>query len=98
MTADEIPDPSRLTLTTRLNGEVLQHATTDLLIFTIPVLINYISRFTRLETGDVIVSGTPGGVGFKRDPQVFMKPGDRVEVEISGIGILANPVEAEPVT
>ena len=98
VTADEIPDPSRLTLTTRLNGEVLQHATTDLLIFTIPVLINYISRFTRLETGDVIVSGTPGGVGFKRDPQVFMKPGDRVEVEISGIGILANPVEAEPVT
>ena len=96
VTSDEIPDPSTLTLTTRLNGEVMQHATTDLLIFTIPVLINYISRFTRLEPGDVIVSGTPGGVGFKRDPQVFMKPGDLVEVEISDIGVLANPIEAEP--
>lgn len=96
VTTDEIPDPSTLTLTTRLNGEVMQHATTDLLIFTIPVLINYISRFTRLEPGDVIVSGTPGGVGFKRDPQVFMKPGDVVEVEISKIGILKNPIEAEP--
>jgi len=97
VTTDEIPDPSTLTLTTRLNGEVMQHATTDLLIFTIPVLINYISRFTRLEAGDVIVSGTPGGVGFKRDPQVFMKPGDVVEVEISKIGILKNPIEAESV-
>ena len=96
VTTDEISDPSTLTLTTRLNGEVMQHATTDLLIFTIPVLINYISRFTRLEPGDVIVSGTPGGVGFKRDPQVFMKPGDVVEVEISKIGILKNPIEAEP--
>ena len=95
VTTDEIPDPSTLTLTTRLNGEVMQHATTDLLIFTIPVLISYISRFTRLEPGDVIVSGTPGGVGFKRDPQVFMKPGDVVEVEISKIGILRNPIEAE---
>ncbi len=96
VTRDEIPDPSVLTLTTRLNGKVMQHATTDLLIFTIPVLINYISRFTCLETGDVIVSGTPGGVGFKRDPQVFMKPGDVVEIEISSIGVLSNPVEAEP--
>ena len=96
ITSDEIPDPSTLTLTTRLNGEVMQHATTDLLIFTIPVLINYISRFTRLEPGDVIVSGTPGGVGFKRDPQVFMGPGDVVEIEISKIGILRNPIEAEP--
>ena len=95
VTTDEIPDPSTLTLTTRLNGEVMQHATTDLLIFTVPVLINYISRFTRLEPGDVIVSGTPGGVGFKRDPQIFMKPGDVVEVEISKIGILKNPIEAE---
>lgn len=96
VTSDEIPDPSTLTLETRLNGERMQHATTDLLIFTIPVLINYISTFTRLEPGDVIVSGTPGGVGFKRDPQVFMKDGDRVEIEISGIGILANPVIDAP--
>lgn len=96
VTGDEIPDPSTLTLETRLNGERMQHATTDLLIFTIPVLISYISTFTRLEPGDVIVSGTPGGVGFKRDPQVFMKHGDNVEIEISGIGVLANPVIDAP--
>jgi 2-keto-4-pentenoate hydratase/2-oxohepta-3-ene-1,7-dioic acid hydratase in catechol pathway len=96
VTSDEIPDPSTLTLETRLNGERMQHATTGLLIFTIPVLIKYISTFTRLEPGDVIVSGTPGGVGFKRDPQVFMKNGDRVEIEISGIGVLANPVIDAP--
>ena len=92
VTTEEIPDPSSLSLTTRLNGEVMQHATTDMLIFTIPVLINYISRFTRLEPGDVISTGTPGGVGFKRDPQIFMKSGDRVEVEISGIGTLTNSI------
>ncbi len=96
VTSDDIPDPSALTLETRLNGERMQHATTDLLIFSIPVLINYISTFTRLEPGDVIVSGTPGGVGFKRDPQVFMKHGDHVEIEISGIGVLANPVVDAP--
>lgn len=96
VSSDEIPDPSTLTLETRLNGERMQHATTDLLIFTIPVLIKYISTFTRLEPGDVIVSGTPGGVGFKRDPQVFMKNGDQVEIEISGIGVLANPVIDAP--
>ena len=95
VTTEEIPDPSSLSLTTRLNGEVMQHATTDMLIFTIPVLINYISRFTRLEPGDVISTGTPGGVGFKRDPQIFMKPGDRVEVEISGIGTLTNSIMFE---
>lgn len=95
VTADEIPNPASLTLTTRLNGEVMQNATTDMLIFPIPVLINYISKFTPLEPGDVIATGTPGGVGFKRDPQIFMKAGDRVAVEITGIGILANPVADE---
>ena len=96
VTTEEIPNPNLLSLTTRLNGEVMQHATTDMLIFTIPVLINYISRFTRLEPGDVISTGTPGGVGFKRDPQVFMKTGDIVEVEISGIGTLTNSIKDEP--
>ncbi len=95
VTADELTDPASLELTTRLNGEVMQNATTDMLIFSIPVLINYISCFTELVPGDVIVTGTPGGVGFKRNPQVFMKQGDRVEVEISGIGVLANTIEPE---
>lgn len=89
----EIPDPHALTLTTRLNGEVLQNSGTDMLIFDIPTLIAYISTFTELSTGDVIVSGTPGGVGDRRDPPRYLRPGDTVEVEISGIGILRNSVE-----
>jgi 2-keto-4-pentenoate hydratase/2-oxohepta-3-ene-1,7-dioic acid hydratase in catechol pathway len=95
VTADEIPDPSRLTLTTRLNGEVMQHAPVSDLIFTVPDLIAYISTFTELVPGDLIATGTPGGVGNYREPPVFMKPGDRIEVEISGIGVLANPIVAE---
>ena len=95
VTADEIPDPTRLTLTTRLNGEVMQRSTTDLLIFTIPVLINYISSFTELRPGDVIATGTPGGVGSRRDPPVFMKAGDTVEVEITQIGTLAHSIADE---
>jgi 2-keto-4-pentenoate hydratase/2-oxohepta-3-ene-1,7-dioic acid hydratase in catechol pathway len=95
VTADEIPDPTKLTLTTRLNGNVMQHTTTDLLIWPIDVLIQYITTFTELRPGDVISTGTPGGVGFKRNPPVFMKAGDTVEVEISGIGILENPIVAE---
>ncbi|HTS53880.1 MAG TPA: fumarylacetoacetate hydrolase family protein [Burkholderiales bacterium] len=95
VTADEIPDPSRLTLTTRLNGEVMQHAPVGDLIFTVPDLIAYISTFTELVPGDLIATGTPGGVGNYREPPVFMQPGDRIEVEISGIGVLANPIVAE---
>ena len=95
VTTDDIPDPTTLELTTRLNGEVMQNATTDLLIFSIPYLIHYCSQFTELVPGDVIVTGTPGGVGFKREPPLFMKPGDRIEVEISGIGVLANEIRAE---
>ena len=95
VTADELGDPSQLELTTRLNGEVLQNATTDLLIFDIPTLIEYITSFTELRAGDVISTGTPGGVGNKRDPQIFMKDGDTVEVEISKIGTLVNPIVNE---
>jgi 2-keto-4-pentenoate hydratase/2-oxohepta-3-ene-1,7-dioic acid hydratase in catechol pathway len=95
VTTDEIPDPTALELTTRLNGAVIQNSTTDLLIFDIPTLIEYITTFTVLEPGDVISTGTPGGVGFKRDPQVFMKPGDKVEIEITKIGILANDIVSE---
>ena len=95
VTADEIPDPSRLTLETRLNGQMVQHTTTDLMITNVPEQIAYISTILPLLPGDVIVSGTPGGVGLKRNPPLFMRPGDVAEVEISGIGVLRNPVVAE---
>ncbi|MGO9361672.1 MAG: fumarylacetoacetate hydrolase family protein [Xanthobacteraceae bacterium] len=95
VTADEIPDPSKLTLETRLNGTVVQHTTTDLMITDIPHLIAYISTIMPLVPGDVIVTGTPGGVGFKRTPPLWMRPGDTVEVEISGVGVLRNSVVAE---
>ena len=95
VTADEIPDPSRLTLVGRLNKTEMQRATTDLLIFDIPALIAYITTFTELVPGDVISTGTPGGVGSKRQPPVWLKPGDVFEVEISGIGVLRNTVVDE---
>ena len=95
VTADEIPDPSRLTLETRLNGQIVQHTTTDLMITPVPELIAYISTILPLLPGDVIVSGTCGGVGWRRNPPLFMRPGDVAEVEISGIGVLRNPVVAE---
>jgi len=95
VTSDEIADPSRLTLETRLNGEVVQHTTTDLMINDVPALIAYISTILPLTAGDVIVSGTCAGVGARRTPPLWMKPGDVCEVEISGIGILRNPVVAE---
>jgi len=95
VTTDELTDPTKLTLRTRLNGDEMQHTTTDLMIFDIPFLIHYISSFTELVPGDVIPTGTPGGVGFKRTPPVYMKPGDTIEVEISGIGTLTNPIAAE---
>jgi 2-keto-4-pentenoate hydratase/2-oxohepta-3-ene-1,7-dioic acid hydratase in catechol pathway len=95
VTADEIPDPTTLTLETRLNGQVVQRATTDLLIHSIPRLINYISTILPLLSGDVIVTGTPGGVGDRRDPQLWMKPGDTVAVEITAIGTLTNTIENE---
>jgi 2-keto-4-pentenoate hydratase/2-oxohepta-3-ene-1,7-dioic acid hydratase in catechol pathway len=95
VTTDEIPDPTVLSVAMRLNGREMQRSTTDLMIFTIPTLINYLTTFTELVPGDVIATGTPGGVGSRRNPPVWMKPGDIAEVEISGIGILRNPVAAE---
>ncbi len=95
VTADEIPDPSALRLTTRLNGEVVQDTQTDLMVASVPRLIAYCSTILPLLPGDVIVSGTPGGVGARRTPPLWMKDGDVCEVEISGIGTLSNPVKAE---
>ena len=96
VTADEVPDVNALTLETRLNGEVMQHASLADLIFTIPVLIEYISRFTPLSPGDVIATGTPGGVGDRRTPPLYMKDGDVVEVEITGLGTLRNRIGTAP--
>jgi 2-keto-4-pentenoate hydratase/2-oxohepta-3-ene-1,7-dioic acid hydratase in catechol pathway len=92
VTADEIPDPEAMRLTTRLNGEVMQDTTVDKLIFSIPELIAYLSTVITLTPGDVIVSGTPGGVGAKRQPPVWMRAGDVCEIEVSGVGVLRNPI------
>ena len=90
VTPDEVGDYKKLPIETRLNGKIMQKAKLSDLIFPIPKLINYISTFTTLTTGDVIVTGTPGGVGDRREPPVYMKPGDVVEVDIGKVGILMN--------
>ena len=95
VTPDEVGDYTKLPIQTRLNGEIMQDAKLSDLIFPVPRLINYVSQFTPLAAGDVIVSGTPGGVGDKREPPVYMVPGDLVEVEIGILGTLANPVVGE---
>jgi len=95
VTPDEIPDPSVLSLETRLNGVQVQKTSTSLMIHGISDLIAYISTMLPLLPGDVLVTGTPAGVGSRRTPPLWMKPGDLVEVEISRIGVLANPVQEE---
>jgi 2-keto-4-pentenoate hydratase/2-oxohepta-3-ene-1,7-dioic acid hydratase in catechol pathway len=92
VTADEIGPDEEMTLVTRVNGVELQRASTRQLIHSIPRLIAYISTFTPLAVGDVIVTGTPGGIGLKRTPPLFLKPGDKVEVEVDRIGTLVNGV------
>lgn len=95
VTSDEILDPQDLELTTRLNGEVMQHTRTSDMIFDVRKLIEYCTAFTELAPGDVIVSGTTGGVGAFREPPVWMKPDDIVEIEIERIGILRNSIVDE---
>lgn len=95
VTRDEIRDGQIMTLVTRLNGQEMQRTTTDKLIHSIPRQIAHISAFTPLAPGDVIVTGTPGGVGAKRTPPVWMKAGDVVEIEVDAIGILRNGIRAE---
>jgi len=95
VTADEIPEPSALEISTRLNGRTVQHAPLTDLIFPIDEIVSYLSSFTELLPGDVILTGTPAGVGSMRKPPLWLKPGDTVEVEISRIGTLRNPVIQE---
>ncbi|WP_429932157.1 fumarylacetoacetate hydrolase family protein [Agrobacterium vitis] len=92
VTVDEVEDYTQLSITGRLNGEIVQQATLADLIFPIPALIAYLSAFTPLSAGDVIVTGTPGGVGERREPPLYMKAGDVFEVDIPGVGLLVNPV------
>ena len=93
--AEDINDYKNLTIETRLNGEVMQNAILSQLIFDIPILISYVSKAMAGRAGDVLVTGTPGGVGFKRNPPIFMKPGDNVEIEITEIGTLSNTIKDE---
>jgi acylpyruvate hydrolase len=95
VTRDEVPDPHTLSIKTILNGQVLQDGNTADMIFGVPFIVRYISEIVTLEPGDVILTGTPSGIGNTRSPQVFMKPGDTIEVEIEQLGKLTNPVAAE---
>ncbi len=90
---DEVPDPAALDISLRLNGEAMQHSNTRNLIFGVAQLVEYISGLLTLEPGDVVSTGTPGGVGFVRKPPVFLKAGDRVRIEVEKVGVLENPVE-----
>jgi len=94
VTADEVDNPSALALSTRLNGEEVQRTTVDQMIFDIPTLIEYVSTFLHLKPGDILSTGSPEGSGGSRVPQRFLVPGDKLEIEWSGIGVLENSVEA----
>ena len=95
VTADEIPDPSKLTIRTFVNEDKMQESSTDDLIFDVPHLISFLSGSTTLLPGTLILTGTPSGVGDARDPRRYLVPGDEVTVEIDGIGMLTNPVVEE---
>lgn len=92
VTRDEIRDPHELFIRFRLNGKTLQDSSTNQLVFGVPELIAFLSENITLEPGDVIATGTPPGVGFARKPPIYLKDGDRMEVEIEGLGVLGNPV------
>ena len=95
VSTDEAGDLSEINVTTRLNDEIVQQQPIGDMIFPIATVIAYISSFTPLQPGDVIASGTPGGVGAKRTPPLWMKPGDTISVEIGPMGVLSNTIVAE---
>jgi 2-keto-4-pentenoate hydratase/2-oxohepta-3-ene-1,7-dioic acid hydratase in catechol pathway len=92
VTADEVPDPGALRVTTRVNGKIMQDSNTNQFIFDIPRIVSYFSHSFTLDPGDLIATGTPAGVGFSRKPPVYLKDGDLVEVEIERIGRISNQV------
>jgi len=94
-TRDEVPDPQNLSIRCILNGEVMQDGTTSKMIFSVAEIVAFLSSGMTLMPGDIIITGTPPGVGAARDPQVWLKAGDEVSIEIEGLGTLTNPVEAE---
>jgi len=93
VTADEVPDPGALRITTRVNGEIMQDSNTNQLIFNVQKLVSYFSNSFTLDPGDMIATGTPAGVGFSRKPPLYLKDGDLVEVEIEGVGHISNRVQ-----
>ena len=95
VTPDEVGDPHTLDISLELNGERMQDANTSLFIFDIPTLVATISEFVPLLPGDVVLTGTPSGVGYRREPKVLLRDGDRMVVEVAGVGRLENPVAAE---
>lgn len=97
VTADEIPNPNQLAIRTHLNGQVMQDSNTSDMIFDVPHLIEFLSASCTLTPGTLILTGTPQGVGMARDPRVWLQEGDTIAIEIEGIGILTNPVLAEPI-
>jgi 2-keto-4-pentenoate hydratase/2-oxohepta-3-ene-1,7-dioic acid hydratase in catechol pathway len=92
--ASEVPDPQALGIRAILNGQVMQHSTTANMVFGVAEIIAFVSQAITLEPGDLIATGTPAGVGVFRDPQVLLKPGDEITIEIDGVGTLTNPVTA----
>jgi len=97
VTADEVPPAARgLKIESRLNGQVMQSSNTDNMIFDVPRTIEILSEIWTLEPGDIVAMGTPEGVGYARKPPVFMQPGDTIEIEVEGVGILTNPIVADP--
>ena len=95
VTGDEVPDPSSLVLRTMVNGLTVQESSTELLIFDVPTLVSTVSEFTTLEAGDLILTGTPGGVGYGREPPLLLVDGDVVSVEIEGIGRIENMIVSD---
>jgi 2-keto-4-pentenoate hydratase/2-oxohepta-3-ene-1,7-dioic acid hydratase in catechol pathway len=93
--AASVPDPQKMRLTLKVNGKIMQDANTGQMIFSCAALVSILSSFVTLEPGDIIVTGTPAGVGNARKPPIYLKPGDDMEADIEGIGVLRSPVEME---